>query len=74
MCGAQGPVGFASILAGVLDQLTVRRGGPDDSELLIGLFAGAPGLVSWYQQQGFIPTDRYERRGFTGQIFSMPVG
>jgi hypothetical protein len=35
--------------------------------------AGPVGGVNWYEQQGFTRTDRYERRGFVGQIFSMPV-
>jgi GNAT superfamily N-acetyltransferase len=41
--------------------------------LRVDCWAGAPGLVRWYQQQGFTPTDRYERRGFTGQIFAMAL-
>jgi GNAT superfamily N-acetyltransferase len=41
--------------------------------LRVDCWAGAPGLVRWYQRQGFTLTDRYEWRGFAGQIFSMPV-
>jgi GNAT superfamily N-acetyltransferase len=41
--------------------------------LRVDCWAGAPGLVAWYERQGFRPTDRYERRGFIGQIFCMAV-
>ncbi len=39
----------------------------------VDCWAGAPRLVRWYEQQGFIPAALYERRGFTGQIFSLQL-
>jgi hypothetical protein len=40
----------------------------------VDCWAGAPGLVSWYERQGFVRTATYEARGKTGQVFEKPVG
>jgi GNAT superfamily N-acetyltransferase len=57
-----------------LIEIAIREAHAAGREVLrVDCWAGAPGLVCWYQKQGFMPTDRYERRGFTGQIFAMPV-
>jgi GNAT superfamily N-acetyltransferase len=57
-----------------LIEIAIREARAAGREVVrVDCWAGAPGLVSWYRRHGFTPTDRYERRGFTGQIFSMSV-
>lgn len=41
--------------------------------LRVDCWAGAPGLVAWYRSQGFVPTETFDRNGWIGQVFAMPV-
>jgi GNAT superfamily N-acetyltransferase len=41
--------------------------------LRVDCWAGAPSLVRWYERQGFAKADTFELRGWSGQIFSMPL-
>ena len=45
------------------------------SELLrVDCWAGAPGLVAWYERQGFSRTTTFEVNGdWRGQVFEMPL-
>ena len=54
--------------------LAIREARARGCEVLrVDCWAGASGLVDWYQRQGFTPVGQYERRGLTGQIFSMSL-
>lgn len=35
--------------------------------------APVPGIVRWYEEQGFIRSSRFELNGWQGQIFSMQL-
>jgi GNAT superfamily N-acetyltransferase len=39
----------------------------------VDCWAGAPGLIAWYQRQGFTPTDSFEVKRWRGQILEMPL-
>jgi len=44
------------------------------AELLrVDCWAHAPGLVHWYEKQGFSRTNRFELNGWQGQIFTMEL-
>jgi GNAT superfamily N-acetyltransferase len=43
-----------------------------DSEVLrVDCWAGAPGLVGWYERQGFEPSDTFAVGDWRGQVFEM---
>lgn len=43
-----------------------------DAEVLrVDCWAGAPGLVRWYERQGFRPAGTFAIEGWTGQILAM---
>jgi GNAT superfamily N-acetyltransferase len=45
-----------------------------NAELLrVDCWAHAPGLVHWYEKQGFSRTNRFELNGWQGQIFTMEL-
>ena len=41
--------------------------------LRVDCWAGAPRLVRWYQDQGFVPTETFTVAGWTGQVFAMEL-
>jgi GNAT superfamily N-acetyltransferase len=41
--------------------------------LRVDCWAHAPGLVRWYEKQGFSRSNRFELNGWQGQIFTMPI-
>jgi GNAT superfamily N-acetyltransferase len=41
--------------------------------LRVDCWAHAPGLVRWYEKQGFIRSSRFELNGWQGQIFTMQL-
>jgi GNAT superfamily N-acetyltransferase len=41
--------------------------------LRVDCWAHAPGLVHWYEKQGFSRSNRFELNGWQGQIFTMEV-
>ena len=41
--------------------------------LRVDCWGHAPGLVRWYEKQGFIRSSRFELNGWQGQIFTMEV-
>jgi len=41
--------------------------------LRVDCWAHAPGLVRWYEKQGFSRSNRFELNGWQGQIFTMPL-
>jgi RimJ/RimL family protein N-acetyltransferase len=42
-------------------------------QIRVDCWAGASGLIAWYERQGFARSDRFELNGWTGQIFAMPI-
>lgn len=42
--------------------------------LRVDCWAGAPRLVRWYEDQGFVPTETFTVRDWTGQVFAMDLG
>jgi hypothetical protein len=63
--------GIGAQLVLVAERAAAERGA---AVLRVDCWAGAPGLVSWYERQGFVRTATYEARGKTGQVFEKPVG
>jgi GNAT superfamily N-acetyltransferase len=45
----------------------------DRAILRVDCWAGAPGLMRWYERQGFQRTETFDVNGWAGQVFSMPV-
>jgi GNAT superfamily N-acetyltransferase len=43
----------------------------DAHQVRVDCWAGAPTLVRWYRDQGFVPTDTFDVDGWHGQIFTM---
>ncbi len=41
--------------------------------LRVDCWAHAPGLVRWYEKQGFSRSNRFELNGWQGQIFTMDL-
>jgi len=41
--------------------------------LRVDCWSGAPDLVRWYEAQGFKRTQTFDRNGWIGQVFSMPL-
>lgn len=42
-------------------------------QVRVDCWAGAPGLVAWYERQGFTRADRFELDGWRGQILVMQL-
>ena len=42
-------------------------------QVRVDCWAGAPGLIAWYERQGFIRSQTFELNGWNGQIFAMPT-
>jgi GNAT superfamily N-acetyltransferase len=42
--------------------------------LRVDCWAGAPGLVGFYEAQGFVRDGSFDMRGWVGQVFSMRLG
>jgi ribosomal protein S18 acetylase RimI-like enzyme len=42
-------------------------------QLRVDCWAGAPSLVRWYRDQGFVPTATFDVGDWPGQMFVMPV-
>ena len=45
----------------------------DAEQLRVDCWAGAPSLVRWYRDQGFVPTETFDVDGWPGQILAMPI-
>jgi GNAT superfamily N-acetyltransferase len=45
----------------------------DAEQLRVDCWAGAPSLVRWYRDQGFVPTATFDVDGWPGQTFAMPL-
>jgi GNAT superfamily N-acetyltransferase len=62
---------------GIGDQLiskAVELGYERGAEILrVDCWAHAPGLVRWYEKQGFSRSSRFELNGWQGQIFTMQL-
>jgi GNAT superfamily N-acetyltransferase len=60
--------GIGALLVNKAIELGYERG----AEILrVDCWAHAPGLVRWYEKQGFIRSSRFELNGWQGQIFTM---
>jgi GNAT superfamily N-acetyltransferase len=59
-------------IGGVLVNKAIALGYERGAEILrVDCWAHAPGLVRWYEKQGFIRSGRFELNGWQGQIFTM---
>jgi GNAT superfamily N-acetyltransferase len=41
--------------------------------LRVDCWAGAPRLVAWYEEQGFVPTERFHVGAWEGQLFELRI-
>ena len=41
--------------------------------LRVDCWAGAPRLVEWYEQQGFVPVERFSVGEWEGQLFELRI-
>ena len=39
----------------------------------VDCWADAPGLIAWYERQGFVRCSSFEQNGWVGQIFDMTL-
>ena len=61
-------------IGGVLVDKAAELGYERGAEVLrVDCWAHAPGLVRWYERQGFIRSSRFELNGWQGQIFTMQL-
>jgi GNAT superfamily N-acetyltransferase len=61
-------------IGGALVDKAVELGHERGAEVLrVDCWAHAPGLVRWYEKQGFIRSSRFELNGWQGQIFTMQL-
>jgi GNAT superfamily N-acetyltransferase len=59
-------------IGGVLVNKAIALGYERGAEILrVDCWAHAPGLVRWYEKQGFVRSGRFELNGWQGQIFTM---
>jgi GNAT superfamily N-acetyltransferase len=59
-------------IGGALIGKAIELGYDQGAEVLrVDCWAHAPGLVRWYEKQGFVRSSRFELNGWQGQIFSM---
>lgn len=42
-------------------------------QVRVDCWAGAPGLIAWYERQGFLRSDRFELNGWPGQTFTKAI-
>lgn len=62
--------GIGDVLVNKAIELGYERGA---DVLRADCWAHAPGLVRWYEKQGFIRSSRFELNGWQGQIFSLQL-
>ncbi len=62
--------GIGSLLVSKAIELGYERGA---EVMRVDCWAHAPGLVRWYEKQGFTRSSRFELNGWQGQIFTMPL-
>jgi GNAT superfamily N-acetyltransferase len=62
--------GIGSVLVNKAIELGYERGA---EVLRVDCWAHAPGLVRWYEKQGFSRSSRFELNGWQGQIFTMQL-
>jgi GNAT superfamily N-acetyltransferase len=62
--------GIGTVLIDKAIELAYERGA---QVLRVDCWAHAPGLVRWYEKQGFIRSNRFELNGWQGQIFTMEL-
>jgi GNAT superfamily N-acetyltransferase len=61
-------------IGGALIDRAIELGYDRGAEVLrVDCWAHAPGLVRWYEKQGFARSSRFELNGWQGQIFTMPL-
>jgi GNAT superfamily N-acetyltransferase len=61
-------------IGGVLVNKAIELGYEQGAEVLrVDCWAHAPGLVRWYERQGFVRSSRFELNGWQGQIFTMQL-
>ena len=61
-------------IGGQLVSKAVELGYERGAEILrVDCWAHAPGLVRWYEKQGFTRSSRFELNGWQGQIFTMQL-
>lgn len=61
-------------IGGALINRAIELGYDRGAEVLrVDCWAHAPGLVRWYEKQGFARSSRFELNGWQGQIFTMPL-
>jgi GNAT superfamily N-acetyltransferase len=61
-------------IGGVLVNKAIELGYERGAEVLrVDCWAHAPGLVRWYEKQGFSRSNRFELNGWQGQIFTMQL-
>jgi GNAT superfamily N-acetyltransferase len=62
--------GIGGVLIDKAAELAYERGA---QILRVDCWAHAPGLVRWYEKQGFIRSSRFELNGWQGQVFTMEL-
>jgi len=61
-------------IGGLLINKAIELGYERGAEILrVDCWAHAPGLVRWYEKQGFSRSSRFELNGWQGQIFTMQL-
>ena len=61
-------------IGGALVNKAIELGYERKAEILrVDCWAHAPGLVRWYEKQGFTRSNRFELNGWQGQIFTMEL-
>ncbi len=61
-------------IGGALVNRAAELGYERSAEILrVDCWAHAPGLVRWYEKQGFSRSNRFELNGWQGQIFTMDL-
>jgi GNAT superfamily N-acetyltransferase len=61
-------------IGGALVSRAIELGYERKAEILrVDCWAHAPGLVRWYEKQGFTRSNRFELNGWQGQIFTMEL-
>ena len=62
--------GIGAVLVSKAIEVAYER----NAEILrVDCWAHAPGLVHWYEKQGFTRSNRFELNGWQGQIFAMAL-
>jgi GNAT superfamily N-acetyltransferase len=61
-------------IGGTLVDKAIELAYEREAEILrVDCWAHAPGLVRWYEKQGFARSNRFELNGWQGQIFTMAL-